>query len=583
MIGKLELISRPPVSLGSVRVFPATDRCSARVQCEVLNTTGGPAPAKLEVHLVPAQGTEALAQTHAEVTAAPGLSVHEMLLHWRTPALPWDEFSPRRYRAVVRLQDRHGPSDQEIRFGFRQIGRVGQEIRINGRRVFLRGTVDCCVYPATGHPPMSVNEWESVLGVIQQYGFNLVRFHTWCPPEAAFEAADRLGIYLQPELPAWVDDWGVETVTKPKGMGHDADVAEFMRAEMRRLLRAYGNHPSFIMLTLGNEFGERNTRWDWVEAVVVEGRSIDSRRLYAGCTARRHLDADDYWVTHDSGAPTRGIGPARTDWDFARAVAASPVPVIAHETGQRPVFPDYDALLPKFTGPLLPLNLEGYRRALAAAGLDDQPHDFVRASAWFQLVQYKAEHEAMLRTRGMAGYQLLMLNDFTGQSEALVGVLDPFWQSKGVVNAGELRPWNSPTVALARFPRYVWTNNETFDAELEVAHFGPGPLPASRLTWTIKTREGQTIAGGKRVIDAVETGKVSPLGHAVVQLAAVRTASALTLVVRLGDAENRWNLWVYPAGLVEPEPAGVLVTRQLDAAAQRPCAAVPGFSGWPTT
>ena len=237
------------------------------------------------------------------------------------------------------------------------------------------------------------------------------------------------------------------------------------------------------------------------------------RRLYAGCTARRHLDADDYWVTHDSGAPTRGIGPARTDWDFARAVVASPVPVIAHETGQRPVFPDYDTLLPKFAGPLLPLNLERYRRALAAAGLDDQIHDFVRASARFQLVQYKAEHEAMLRTRGLAGYQLLMLNDFTGQSEALVGVLDPFWQSKGVVNADDvLRLEQSDCRTRPVSPLRV-DQQRDLRRPARGRPFRPGPaLPASRLAWTIKTRDGQTIAGGERAIDAVETGKVSTSG-----------------------------------------------------------------------
>ena len=103
------------------------------------------------------------------------------------------------------------------------------------------------------------------------------------------------------------------------------------------------------------------------------------------------------------------------------------------------------------------MNLERYRRALVANGLGGQMKDFVRASARFQLTQYKAEHEAMLRTRGYAGYQLLMLNDFTGQSEALVGILDPFWETKGVVSAAEVRAWNAPTVVLARFAKFVWT------------------------------------------------------------------------------------------------------------------------------
>ena len=194
------------------------------------------------------------------------------------------------------------------------------------------------------------------------------------------------------------------------------------------------------MLTIGNEFGFKNTDWACVNEMVQEIKLADPRRLYSGCTARKHLPADDYWVTHDSGAATRGIGPAHADWDFAKAAAASPVPVIAHETGQRPVFPDYERLLPAFTGPLAPLNLERYRRALQASGMEGQAREFVRASALFQLTQYKAEHEGMLRTPGFSGYQLLMLNDFTGQSEALVGVLDPFLRSKGVVSPARRMP-----------------------------------------------------------------------------------------------------------------------------------------------
>ena len=217
-----------------------------------------------------------------------------------------------------------------------------------------------------------------MLKVVKKHGFNHVRFHTWCPPDAAFEAADRLGVYLQAEVPGWVDDWGPETVTRPQGLGRDPLVLDYLRREMRRMSEAYGNHPSFLLCALGNEFGERHTEWPAINGVIEEIKALDPRRLYSGCAARRHLDADDFWVTHDTGSATRGVGPGGTDWDFSKALETSPVPLIAHETGQRPVFPDYGALLPKFTGPLLPLNLERYRRGLAESGLEDQLPQFVK-------------------------------------------------------------------------------------------------------------------------------------------------------------------------------------------------------------
>jgi len=568
LIGGLTLSARPTTSIRSFTAFPAADRHSVRIVMISTNASARAASVTAQFRLLTEAGEATVQETRQDFSCAPGLSTNDITLRLASPAQPWDEFHPVRYRLVAELTNPDGKRDETaITIGFRHVERVSKEIHVNGRRIFLRGTLDCAVYPLTGHPPMTVPEWERVLGVIKEYGFNHVRFHTWCPPEAAFEAADRLGLYLQAEAPAWVDDWGTKTITKPAAIGRDPIVTDFLRNELRRMSEAYGNHPSFLLCAIGNEFGMQSTDWERVNTMVEEIKSFDPRRLYAGCGARKDLPADDYWFTHNSGASTRGVGPAHTDWDFAKAAAASPVPVIAHETGQRPVFPDYDALLPKFTGPLRPLNLERHRRELVTNGLADQLHDFVRASARFQLTQYKAEHEAMLRTRGYAGYQLLMLNDFTGQSEALVGILDPFWETKGVVSAAEVRHWNAPTVVLARFPKFVWTSEENFSAKLEVAHFGPTNLPAGPVRWSLKTLEGKIVASGEQPAEEIRTGDLSDLGAITFPLEEIRESLALTFTVRFAGVENHWNLWVYPVAPNEPEPAGVLVTHTLDESA----------------
>jgi len=564
LIGALTLEAAELISVRSLAAFPAPDRRSVRVVVEVANTGGQTVSTPLKLQLLAEQGEGVLAEAAQPGSYPSGLSTNEITLRLAQAAQAWDEFHPVRYRMLAAL----GSAAPTIaKFGFRHVERVGKELRLNGRPIFLRGTLDCAVYPKTGHPPMTVPEWERVLGVVKDYGFNHVRFHTWCPPDAAFEAADRLGIYLQAEGPAWVDDWGTSTVTKPAAIGRDPQVTDFLRAELRRMSEAYGNHPSFLLCAIGNEFGMQSTDWQRVNAMVAEIKTLDPRRLYTGCGARKNLAADDYWFTHQTGAGTRGVGPANTDWDFAKACESSPVPVIAHETGQRPVFPDYATLLPKFTGPLLPLNLERYRRTLIANGLGGQTKDFVRASAHFQLTQYQAEHEAMLRTRGYAGYQLLMLNDFTGQSEALVGILDPFWATKGVVSAADVRAWNAPTVVLARLPKFVWTADETLTARLQVAHFGAADLPGGPVAWELKRRSGEGLLRGQLAAQPVTVGGVAELGALTASLGTVTEASALTLSVRFAGVENHWNLWVYPALSAEPEPAGVLVTRTLDGAA----------------
>jgi hypothetical protein len=440
---------------------------------------------------------------------------------------------------------------------------------------------------------MTVEEWTRVLGTIREHGFNHVRYHTWCPPEAAFEAADRLGLYLAPETPFWVDDWTVEnTPGRPQPLGRDPDVLAYVRSEIRRISDAYGNHPSFALFTVGNEFGMEGTDWEAVEALLADAKSHDARRLYNASTARRRVPSDDYWTTHSTGrSGTRGVGPASTDWDFSAAALSADLPVVAHETGQRPVFPDYDRMLPKFTGPLLPLNYVRLRERLLGSGLAGQMVDFLRASARFQIVQYKAEHEGMLRTADFAGYQLLMLNDFTGQSEALVGVLDPFWEPKGIVAVEDVRRWNAPTVPLARFARYLWTTDETLEATVEVVHYGPADLSGATARWSLALSDagpssadraaaerkfpGASIADGELGPVDVPTGGLSRLGAIRVPLAPVASMSpkgegkALTLQVSLGDASNRWPLWVYPPAGDEPSPGEVLVVRAFDGATRK--------------
>ncbi len=565
LIGKMRLERCSPVHIRHVATYPSSDRRSVRCAVQLHNASSTRQRVTLDVRLFGEIAGEPLAESQVTIDCAPNNSRHDVSLTLDKPAQPWDEFHTTRYKVVTTCQSQNQMDELTTRFGFRQVERVGKQIVINGQRVFLRGTLDCCVYPRTGHPPMDLEAWKKTLGVIKQYGFNHVRFHTWCPPQAAFEAADQLGLYLLAETPAWIDDWVLQTATHPKGIGHDPDVVAYLEAEIRRISDAYGNHPSFVMFTIGNEFGMQHTDWDCVSRMVQDIKQRDPRRLYSGCTARRCLDVDDYWITHRCGnQPARGIGPAHTDWDFNAAVATSPRPLIAHETGQRPVFPDYQRLLPKFRGPLLPLNYERHRRSLIALGLANQTEAFVDGSARFQELQYKAEQEGMLRTRDFSGYELLMLNDFTGQSEALVGVLDPFHESKGVLSISDVRSWNGPTTLLARFPKYVWTNNESFQASLLVAHFQPAPLSGD-LAWNIISTAGTRIASGSSRVEAIAGGTLQQVGQIAAQLDQLPKATALTLNVQLGGVTNHWNFWSMPAA-ADAESKNVLVTRTLDEA-----------------
>ncbi len=322
----------------------------------------------------------------------------------------------------------------------------------------------------------------------QAHGLNLIRFHSWCPPEAAFTAADELGFYYQVECAAWT------------AVGDGRPIDKWLYDEADRILAAYGNHPSFMLMPYGNEpSGEHHRRY--LAAWVEHCKNQDNRRLYTSAAAWPQIAENQFHVCFEPrvhGGPQSRINalPPETRTDYRQFIQARTVPVISHEIGQWCVFPNFDEI-PKYTGKLKPKNFEIFRDVLAEHHLADRAKDFLMASGKLQTLCYKEEIESALRTPGMGGFELLDLHDFPGQGTALVGVLDPFWDAKGYVTAAEYSRFCNRTVPLARMSKRVFTTDEPFAADLEVAHFGPKPLEKTVPAWKITDAAGQSLVSGK--------------------------------------------------------------------------------------
>ena len=423
---------------------------------------------------------------------------------------------------------------------------------------------------------MDVNGWLRYLSICRSYGINHIRCHTWCPPDAAFAAADRLGVYIQPELPNWAP-YGKEE--------HD----RYLTAEGDRILKAFGNHPSFVMLSLGNEMGESR---EAMANLVRHLRDVDPSRLYVQGSNNFFWDphlapGDDYWttmrtrdsrgkvhITRGSFATVDGIGhvqsgPPSTMADFSEAIAGVPVPVVGHETGQFTVYPDYREI-PKYTGPLQARNLEAFREKLRARGMLDQAEDFRKASGALAVICYREEFESAIRTPGFGGFQVLDLQDFPGQGTALVGILDAFMDSKELVTPAAWREFCSETVLLARFDKYTWTTDEAFSAALDVAHYGATELPNAQAVWKLADGHGREVAAGETSAMPVTQGEVTRLGALSASLAAVHAPARLELELRLAGTEvvNHYSVWVYPPKGAASVPANVTLARSLDADAR---------------
>ncbi|HOX38247.1 MAG TPA: discoidin domain-containing protein [Candidatus Brocadiia bacterium] len=562
IVGRIELSAHDPVWIRSVQVHPNVKLRRVRAVIEIGNDLGRAVECDISAMAKPARtidaeaGTaEAAMKSAAKRESIPaGGRIVELEVEMGEGVVLWDEFNPALYEIDVSLDSVRGgdfSDTRSVRFGMREFAAAGTRFTLNGRPTFVRGNLECCIFPMTGHPPTDVASWLRLCRIAKEYGLNHVRFHSWCPPEAAFEAADLAGVTFQIETPVWT------------ALGADERTDGYIRAEADRILEAYGNHPSFCMLSVGNEPSGENQK-KFLAGVVSEWKRKDGRRLYTGCSGWPEIPENQYHVLPGRRGPLRlhggPLGP-RTDFDYAASLAGCQVPVIAHELGQWCVYPNFEEI-PKYAGVLRARNFETFRDSLAAHGMSDQARDFLAASGKLQVILYKSDIEAMLRTPGAGGFQLLQLHDFPGQGTALVGMLDAFWDSKGYVAPEEFRQFCCETVPLLRMKKMTWTTAERFEGTVEVCHFGAAPIMDAQPEWTITDSSGKQLAAGKLEKRAIPLGNGIGLGRIDFDLSAVPAPSELTVEVSIAGTQyrNDWRIWVYPAQVDVSIPEGVKVS-----------------------
>lgn len=466
-------------------------------------------------------------------------------------------------------------NSKRVVFGLRGISTQGTQFLINGRKTFIRGTLECCIFPKTGHPPTDVESWKRVIRIAKDHGLNLIRFHSYCPPDAAFEAGDELGFYFQVET-----CWANQSTT----IGDGKPVDEWVYRETDRILKYYGNHPSFVLMPYGNEPGGKDAERgnDYFAKYVTHYKALDARRLWTSASGWPQIPENQFHVTPDPRIQAWGAGlksrinakPPETMTDYRDYIQKRDVPVISHEIGQWCVYPNF-AEIPKYTGYLKPKNFDIFRDTLAANHLSDEAHQFLLASGKLQALCYKEDIESALRTPGMGGFELLDLHDFPGQGTALIGVLDPFWDDKGYITAEEFRRFCDSTVPLARMNRRVFTTDESFHADIEIANFGPAPLADAHTSWLLVDDRWKIFAHGELPAKTVPVDNGVALGSVDVDLTGARVPAKYKLIVSVHRGtnpyfrfyQNDWDVWVYPAQ-VSTEPTDILVTSRFDEAAQ---------------
>ncbi len=599
LLGECSMYTRPQNFIDSLRVYPRV------VKKEEKNKAGGYA---LDVCVELAPGaretlkdakivlrSEALAVTEefTKIQKVPEISAGsggqkdcEIVKIWfrnlslRENVKLWDEDEGNLYEMTAILDSDTaaeggcGSIDEcRTRFGIRFFGDNGSgRLALNGRTIFLRSEANCAEYPETGHPPMTIPEWKELLLKYRSYGVNCVRFHSHCEPEAAFAAADELGMLLQPELSHW----------DPKDAFGTEGSYRYYRAELAEMLKTYANHPSFVMLTLGNELQAQGEGRERMRELVRTAKRLDPTRLYAGGSnafyGEEGCDPESDFYTSQSckDVVIRGtfsgmrgyINENYPSADHTYDEAMSKIrkgyqkPVFSFEVGQFEVLPDFEEL-GSFRGISDPVNLKLIRKRVEERGLLPVWKKYVEATGELSRLAYREEIEAAMRTRELSGISLLGLQDFPGQGTALVGMMNSHLEPKpyDFARPEQFREFFRECRILVKLPRYTYEAGERLTAEVEVANFGKGNIEGV-FCWTLAERKCAFANGNgeqpetKRAKAVIVTGadtetkicrpgSYTEVGSLDIPLDFVKENVALTLTVSIGSCTGSYPVWVY--------------------------------------
>lgn len=554
IVGKIELQSRPKAHINHMDLYPNVDGKSVDVRLCLANA-GKSAKVILS--------SDGRSQTYKVRPDAGGMATVNFPLG--DSIRLWDEFTPNLY-TMTAIMGRDTISDT---FGMRDFTIKDRQFYVNGRPTFLRGTVENCQFPLTGYPATDLNSWLKIFRKCKEYGLNHMRFHSYCPPEAAFIAADQMGFYLQPEGPSWPNH-GVK-------LGNGMSIDHYLMEETQRMVKEYGNHPSFTMLAAGNEPAGNWVEWvsDFVDDWKATG---DDRRVYCGASVGGGWAWDPKSQYHVKGG-ARGLAwdkcqPGSAD-DFAadmeKVVQKGRIqtltfevkePRVGHETGQWCAYPDFGEM-DKYTGAYKAKNYEIFQETLGENGMASRANKFIHASGMLQQLAYKYDIERNLRTPNYAGFQMLGLNDYSGQGSALVGVLNSFWDEKSYTNPEWWQTFCGPVVPLARFPKFVYTTAETLNVPVELYNASSDRLVNVPLAFTVTAPDGSIVS---TCTDSAtfDIGKCLPVGQLELSLAEMTQIGKYNFEVKVGDTSNNWDFWVYPSEVEMPSTDDIYITDTFD-------------------
>jgi hypothetical protein len=580
ILGDFKLEAREKIYIDSIKLYPDIDKESISVKLKLNKEDIKNYKIKISIK----DKTKNLQPQEFEIKSKNDIILYKIYDELNL----WSEFNPFLYTMIINVEVNYENiiyfDEKILKFGMRKFSKIDSQFAINNLKTFLRGKNDCCIFPKTGYAPMNIEEWIKIFNLSKEYGINYIRFHSWCPPKAAFEAADSVGMYLQPEL----HTWNFENAFDEK------NEFDYFLKEAKNIVNEYGSHPSFVLFSLGNELiGSLEA----MEKIIDSLKKLDNRHLYSigsnnFLTNPINSKKSDFWTTFWTkgdweyalpsygGYHVRGSTPYHTmghinnnlpstNFNYSNSINESDVPIISHEIGQYQIFPDYIEIK-KFNGVLKATNLEHFKNLSVKNNILDKAKEYKKSSGKLSIQCYREEIEAALRTKGFGGFQLLDLQDYIGQGTALVGILDSFMDSKNLIEPKKWREFCCEVVVLLEFKKYIWENDECFKAKIKIANYWNKSINSS-VKYSIVGKDNKLLKS--IIIDNVyiKQGKITIIDSINFDLSSIIVSQVLKINIEVLNTEykNSYKIWVYNAPKIVIIPNNIKIFQEYDKSCER--------------
>ncbi|MBE6364587.1 MAG: hypothetical protein E7053_02400 [Lentisphaerae bacterium] len=444
----------------------------------------------------------------------------------------------------------------KFRWGARQLTVNGMSIEINGIPTFFRGVTEHCYFADTTNPHCDREKYLRELGVLQRAGFNFVRCHTWCPPEAFYEACDQLGLLVETELPSvWSFD------------------------EAADIIRQIRRHPSAVILCEGNEKKIDETAIIRLEKLAAMLRQMAPGMLFNPQSAMRGIEYDfdagreitHYPMEYDAQRLDRvreisdcfgnlagefSYGhdeyPGRELMEARNAVYQRPC--LCHEAGILGGYLDF-SLESRYENTFIGTDLfRAAREHMTKHGVYEKARIYYEKNTLFITECRKQLIENIRSMRNVSGFDYLGGIDTHWHLIGYpCGVFNEFYEEKYGETVADVRRYCGESILLCSAGNQRNRPAGTaFSETIEFSCFEEQPLSGAVLQWSFDTADGQVIAAGKHLCDTFAPGKVVPAGAVNFTLPSCEKGVSATLKVTLSTGEksweNRWNFWIFPAG-----------------------------------